>query len=49
MNVVFPVNYDLQFEPDFKKFRFRGKEKVEIKVSKHTKKIVHNTAEFEIK
>jgi len=49
VKVVFPVNYDLEFEPDFKKFRFRGKERIEIKVSRPTNKIVLNAAELEIK
>ena len=49
MKVVFPVNYDLEFEPDFKKFRFRGKERIEIKVSRPTNKIALNAAELEIK
>ena len=48
MKPVFPINYDLQFEPDFDKFKFRGKEKVLIQ-TKPTRQIVLNSAELEIK
>ena len=49
MKVVFPVNYCLEFEPDFKKLKFRGKEKIEIKALRPTDKIVLNATELEIK
>ncbi|MDE1770365.1 MAG: M1 family metallopeptidase [Thaumarchaeota archaeon] len=49
MKDVFPVHYDIEFEPDFKKFTFRGKEKVSIKISRTTSKIVLHSAELEIK
>ncbi|HJT10498.1 MAG TPA: M1 family metallopeptidase [Candidatus Nitrosotalea sp.] len=48
MNTVVPINYDLEFEPDFGKFKFRGKEKIRIKISKSTKQIVLHSAELEI-
>jgi aminopeptidase N len=46
---IFPVHYDIEFEPDFKKFTFRGREKVSIKISRSTSKIVLHAAELEIK
>ncbi len=48
MKTVFPINYDLELEPDFDKFKFRGKEKILIQ-AKSTRKIVLNSAELEIK
>ena len=48
MKSVFPINYDLEFEPDFDKFKFTGKEKILIQ-TKLTNKIVLNSAELEIK
>ncbi len=49
MKDVFPIHYDIEFEPDFKKFIFRGKEKISIQASKSTSKIVLHAAELEIK
>ncbi len=49
MKDVFPINYNLEFEPDFKKFTFRGREQVSIKISKPTNKIVLHAAELAIK
>lgn len=48
MKDVFPINYELEFEPDFKKFTFKGKEKVSIKISRPTNKITLHAAELEI-
>lgn len=48
MESAFPVNYDLEFEPDFNKFKFRGREKVTIQ-ARATKQIILNSAELEIK
>ncbi|MDE1816480.1 MAG: M1 family metallopeptidase [Thaumarchaeota archaeon] len=48
MNTVLPINYELEFEPDFAKFKFRGKEKIRVKISKPTKQIVLHSAELEI-
>jgi len=45
---VFPINYELEFEPDFDKFKFRGREKVLIQ-ARSTRQIVLNSAELEIK
>ncbi|HXX05688.1 MAG TPA: M1 family metallopeptidase, partial [Candidatus Bathyarchaeia archaeon] len=48
MKNVFPINYDLEIEPDFDKFKFLGKEKILIQ-TKLTNKIVLNSAELDIK
>jgi tricorn protease interacting factor F2/3 len=48
VKTIFPINYDLQFEPDLSKFKFRGKEKILIQ-TKPTRQIVLNSAELEIK
>ena len=48
MNNVSPINYELEFEPDFKKFTFKGKEKVSVKISRPTNKITLHSAELEI-
>ena len=48
MNGAFPVNYDLEFEPDFKKFTFRGREKISVKIPKPVNKITLHAAELEI-
>ncbi len=48
MKTVFPINYDLEFEPDFDKFKFRGREKILIQ-ARPTRQIVLNSAELEIK
>src|SRR5437879_1333269 len=48
MRTTFPINYELEFEPDFNKYKFRGKEKVLIQ-TKPTRQIVLNSAELEIK
>ena len=31
-NTVVPVNYDLEFEPDLKKFTFKGNAIIDVKV-----------------
>ena len=49
MKDVFPVNYELEFEPDFKKFTFTGKEKISIRTSRPVNKITLHAAELEIK
>ncbi len=43
-----PINYDLEFEPDFDKFKFRGKEKIHIKILRPTRRLVLHSAELEI-
>ncbi len=47
--MVHPINYFLEFEPNFKNFTFSGKEIIEIVVSKPTKIISLNSAELKIK
>ncbi|MCL5238933.1 MAG: M1 family metallopeptidase [Candidatus Marsarchaeota archaeon] len=46
-NVV-PIRYSLEFEPNFKTFRFLGKETIEVAVREGTQKIVLNAAELKI-
>ena len=48
MKNVIPIHYELEFEPDFKKFTFNGRERISIKVSRSTNKITLNAAEIEI-
>jgi aminopeptidase N len=48
MNVI-PLRYCLEFNPNFKSFKFSGKEEIEIKISKRTREIALNSAELEIK
>ncbi|HKU32644.1 MAG TPA: M1 family metallopeptidase [Candidatus Nitrosotalea sp.] len=48
MNTVLPIDYELEFEPDFGKFKFKGKEKIRVKISQSTKQIVLHSAELEI-
>ena len=48
MKAGFPINYELKFEPDFNKFKFKGSEKITIH-AKPTRQIVLNSAELEIK
>jgi len=48
VKAIFPVNYDLKFEPDFHKFKFRASEKITIQTNP-TRQIVLNSAELEIK
>lgn len=49
MKQIFPLHYDIEFEPDFKKFTFRGREKVSIKITRSTSKIILHAVELEIK
>jgi tricorn protease interacting factor F2/3 len=46
---VSPINYQIEFEPNFDNFTFRGSEKIAIKVSSPTNKITLHAAEIEIK
>jgi tricorn protease interacting factor F2/3 len=46
---IFPLHYEIEFEPDFKKFTFKGTEKISIKISRLASKIVLHSAELEIK
>ncbi len=49
MKPVSPKNYEITFEPDFKTFRFAGKEKVTLEIAKPTNELVLNAAEIDIK
>jgi len=44
-----PINYELVFEPDLKKFTFAGKETITINCKKSTKIISINCSEIKIK
>jgi tricorn protease interacting factor F2/3 len=46
---ITPINYELVFEPDLKKFNFAGKEIIDIDCKKATKTIVLDCAEIKIK
>ena len=48
MKAVFPINYDLEFEPDFDKFKFKGRERITIQ-ARTTRQIILNSAELDIK
>ena len=48
MNVT-PINYELVFEPDLKKFIFKGTESILINCKKSTNTIILNCAEIKIK
>ncbi|MGI0087774.1 MAG: M1 family metallopeptidase [Nitrosotalea sp.] len=48
MNPVLPINYDLEFEPDFNRFKFRGKARILIKITRPTREITLHSAELEI-
>ena len=47
MNIT-PINYNLTFEPDLKKFVFDGEEKIFVECKKPTNLIVMNCAEIKI-
>jgi len=47
--MIRPINYSLEFEPNFRNFTFYGKEIIEIKVTKPTKVISLNASELKIK
>ena len=47
--MIRPINYALEFEPNFKNFTYHGKETIQIQISKPTKIISLNAAELEIK
>jgi len=47
--MVRPINYSLEFEPNFRNFTFHGKETIEISIPKPTTKISLNSAELKIK
>ena len=47
--MIRPINYSLEFEPNFRNFTFYGKEIIEIKVTTPTKIISLNASELKIK
>jgi len=47
--MISPINYSLEFEPNFRNFTFYGKEIIEIKVTTPTKTISLNASELKIK
>ncbi|GFN39530.1 MAG: hypothetical protein YK1309IOTA_500006, partial [Marine Group I thaumarchaeote] len=49
MKTIFPINYDIIFEPDLSHSRFRGTETVLLKITKPSSTIVLNCAEISIK
>ena len=49
MRLVWPKNYNVTFEPDFKNFTFMGKEKISVEIAKPTNKFILNSAEIKIK
>ena len=49
MKTIFPINYDIAFEPDLSHSRFRGTETVLLKITKPSSTIVLNCAEISIK
>jgi len=46
---VNPINYELIFEPDLKKFTFNGTETISVNCKKSTNTITMNCAELKIK
>ncbi len=46
---VIPINYQLTFEPDLKKFTFAGTESISVDCKKPTSTITMNCAELKIK
>jgi len=46
---IIPINYDLELEPNFKNFTFRGKESLTINSFGSTNTITLNSAELKIK
>jgi len=47
-NNVIPSNYQLVLEPNFKTFKFKGKEQITVDIKKPTNRIEINAAELEI-
>jgi len=46
---IIPINYDLQFEPNFKNFTFRVKESLTINSFGYSNTIILNAAQLKIK
>lgn len=49
MKPVSPINYDLEFEPDFGNFTFRGRAKIQVSIGRPTRQITLNAADMQIK
>ncbi|MBI3842511.1 MAG: hypothetical protein HY295_05145, partial [Thaumarchaeota archaeon] len=49
MKLVSPKNYDIIFEPDFKRFTFNGTEKILVEIVKPTNLFVINAADIQVK
>ncbi|MGI0008378.1 MAG: M1 family peptidase, partial [Nitrosopumilaceae archaeon] len=49
MRLVWPKNYAITFEPDFKNLTFMGKERISIEIAKPINKFVLNSSEIKIK
>ena len=45
---IIPEKYELEFEPDLKKFTFKGKEIVYVNCKSFTNKIILNAIELKI-
>ena len=45
---IIPYNYELFFEPNFSDFKYKGEEKIYLKIKKPTKSISINSSELEI-
>lgn len=45
---VYPINYDLLFDVDLEKFRYSGREQIEIEVKKSTREMVLNAVDIDI-
>mgnify|MGYP001566580248 CR=1 FL=1 len=48
-DIIFPINYNLFFEPNLKEFNFLGRAEIEIKIQKPTAQIILNSKELKIK
>ncbi len=48
MKSIKPINYVLEFNPNFKNFTFEGKEILEVKISKPSNLLILNSAELNI-
>ncbi|MEM3839081.1 MAG: M1 family metallopeptidase [Candidatus Micrarchaeaceae archaeon] len=47
-NNVLPINYNIKFDTNLKTFKFKGSEKISVKISKPTKKILLNALELDL-
>ena len=49
MKPVSPKNYDITFEPDFKRFTFGGTERILVEITKPTNLFILNAADIQVK